>query len=210
LSFDDQYAVILSCQREYAGLDWRLFVTVKRGHIAAKWDQALEFFSLARGALVVGLDISRSYRVTSARDPSAMIAELPENAISVTRQVRDLGGQIAFHAGWYDGSDQVWEAIDDLGATRLGHGVAAATDRSLLQRLRRDRTLIEICPTAAARAGHIALPEHPGRRWIADGMRVSLGSDHPIELDTDIFRESKILHTAWPELEAGHFSDGAA
>lgn len=42
------------------------------------------------------------------------------------------------HAGEAAGPESVWEAIDVLGARRIGHGVRAITDATLVRRLARD------------------------------------------------------------------------
>ena len=41
---------------------------------------------------------------------------------------RDAGWHITVHAGEEGGPDNIWQALEELGAERIGHGVSAARD----------------------------------------------------------------------------------
>ena len=55
-----------------------------------------------------------------------------------SRPARAAGLHSVPHAGESAGPESVWEALDLLGAERIGHGIAAAQDPALLARLRDD------------------------------------------------------------------------
>lgn len=48
------------------------------------------------------------------------------------KQGRDAGWEITVHAGEAGGSATIWQAIRDLGATRIGHAIAAPEDPALM------------------------------------------------------------------------------
>jgi len=47
----------------------------------------------------------------------------------------------------------VWQAVDELGAQRIGHGCSAVRDPELLRRLARDRILVECCLSSNIHTG---------------------------------------------------------
>ena len=72
------------------------------------------------------------------------------------------------------------EAIEHLGARRIGHGtslVSSADARDVVH----DRGVgIECCPVSNARMGFITVEEHPLPLLLADLLCVSLGTDDPL------------------------------
>jgi adenosine deaminase len=85
------------------------------------------------------------------------------------------------HGGELAGPGSVRSCLDDLWAHRIGHGVAAATDRELTRRLARDGITLEVCPASNVALGVAAAPEQvPLRRLLDDGVPVALGADDPL------------------------------
>src|SRR5690348_10961388 len=64
------------------------------------------------------------------------------------------------HAGEIGGPDSVREAVEILGAERIGHGIAAAADPGLMALLAEKSVGLELCPTSNLRTG--ALARHLG------------------------------------------------
>jgi aminodeoxyfutalosine deaminase len=93
---------------------------------------------------------------------------------------RDAGLHSAPHAGEAAGPQSVWDAIDRLGAERVGHGVRCLEDPDLVAELRERRIPLEVCPTSNVRTGVVAgLAAHPLPRLIQEGLVVTLNSDDP-------------------------------
>jgi aminodeoxyfutalosine deaminase len=94
------------------------------------------------------------------------------------------------HAGESLGPDEVWAAVDVLGAERIGHGIAAAADPRLLDRLREDRITLEVCPSSNVATGVVpSLAAHPLPGLLAAGVPVVLGSDDPPMFGTTLVDE---------------------
>ena len=66
-------------------------------------------------------------------------------------QARAAGLRSVPHAGETTGPQTVWDALRDLGAERIGHGIAAAQDPELLAYLAERRIALEVCPTSNVR-----------------------------------------------------------
>lgn len=105
-------------------------------------------------------------------------------------QARDAGLHSVPHAGETDGPDAVWQALDALGAERIGHGVRCLEDANLIARLRDERIALEVCPTSNVRLGVASsLADHPLARMLEAGLVVTLNSDDPPMFGTSLAQE---------------------
>ena len=63
-------------------------------------------------------------------------------------------------------------SIDQLHATRIGHGVAARQSDKIRKILKDKNISVEICPTSNLHTGSItALEDHPAKQFFVDGIR---------------------------------------
>lgn len=109
---------------------------------------------------------------------------------------KDAGLGITLHAGEADGPHAVTEALD-LGATRIGHGVAAVGEPALLRRLRDSGTLLEVCVTSNLQTGVASdVASHPIQQLLQAGVAVSLQSDNRTVSTTTASKEHDLVMTA--------------
>lgn len=117
---------------------------------------------------------------------------------SVFDFVRASGLHPLAHAGEIGGPEIVREAIDGLGAVRIGHGLGAIHDPGLMDQLAEQALPLEICPTSNLRTGALArqlgteqasLERHPLKPFFDRGLRVSLSTDDPAMFETDLLAE---------------------
>lgn len=95
-------------------------------------------------------------------------------------QARAAGLHSVPHAGETTGPQTVWDALRELGAERIGHGISAAQDPELLAYLAERQIGMEICPTSNVRTRAVAnLDEHPLPRLVEAGLLVTINSDDP-------------------------------
>ena len=97
------------------------------------------------------------------------------------------------HAGETTGPQTVWDALRDLGADRIGHGISAVQDPELVDHLVERRIPLEVCPTSnlATRAVD-RLENHPIRELYDAGAVVTVNSDDPPMFGTTLNREYEI------------------
>jgi adenosine deaminase len=115
---------------------------------------------------------------------------------------REAGLRITAHAGEWNGPAEVRDAINDLGAERIGHGVRAIEDLALVDELAERGIVLEVCP-----GSNIALGIYPGWRAhpIAQlydrGVKVTINTDDPPFFHTSMAREYDMLNRAfdWDE-----------
>ncbi|MEU4688513.1 adenosine deaminase [Actinoplanes sp. NPDC023714] len=94
------------------------------------------------------------------------------------------------HAGETTGPETIWDAIRELGAERIGHGIAAAQDERLMAYLAEHRIPLEVCPTSNLRTRAVAsLDEHPIAALVAAGVPISVNSDDPPMFGTTLEQE---------------------
>src|SRR5262245_25701905 len=109
------------------------------------------------------------------------------------------------HAGEDAPAEYVWEAVDVLGASRIGHGCTAITDRELLRRLAKDRIVVECCLSSNYHSGAVARgARHPVFALIEAGVPVAICCDN-----TTVSRTSQVKETMLVASELG-FEDTAA
>jgi len=106
------------------------------------------------------------------------------------------------HAGEIGGSEEIWGAIEHMGAERIGHGIAAFRDRRLMDFLSEHVIPLEVCPTSNIRTGALArqlgtsqatLREHPLPALLRAGVPLCLSTDDPAMFETTLRGEYAAL-----------------
>jgi len=126
---------------------------------------------------------------------------------------REAGLGITVHAGEFAGPASIWTAVYQVGATRLGHGIRAVEDPDLMVYLRDHRITLEICPSSNIRLGLCtAIAQHPVGALMAAGVPVTINSDDPMLLGTDLSRELHAVAAAFslPAERLAEFMNAAA
>ena len=132
---------------------------------------------------VVGFDIAGPERGNPPR--------LFRDAFEIAR-AGGLG--VTAHAGEDAGPDYIWEAIDILGAQRIGHGCAAVSDKALLKRMARDQILAECCLTSNYQTGAVKPgTRHPIQTFLDAGVPVAICTDNTTVSRTDHNQESAFV-----------------
>lgn len=97
------------------------------------------------------------------------------------------------HAGETTGPQTMWDALQDLGAERIGHGIAAAQDPALLAELADRRIPLEVCPSSNVATRAVArIEDHPLKAIADAGVIVTVNSDDPPMFGTTLNREYAI------------------
>jgi len=96
------------------------------------------------------------------------------------KQVRDAGLRVTVHAGEAAGAPSMWQAIQELGAERIGHGVKAIDDPKLMDYLVEHKVGIESCLTSNIQTSTVdSLANHPLKQFLEHGVLASLNTDDP-------------------------------
>ncbi len=108
------------------------------------------------------------------------------------------------HAGETTGPQTIWDALEHLGAERIGHGTSAVQDPALIAHLAEHQIPLEVCPTSniATRAVE-TLTAHPIKQMYDAGVLVTVNSDDPPMFGTTLTREYEIAASLLDLDEAG-------
>lgn len=139
--------------------------------------------SLHERSGVIGFDLAGAER----GNPARLFGESYDIA-------RSGGLHLTIHAGEDEGPQAIWESIDILGATRIGHGCSAIQDKALLKRLAKDQIMIECCYTSNYQTGAVKIGEpHPILTFLEHGIPVSVCTDNTTVSATNQNKENQIL-----------------
>ncbi|SCW04029.1 LAFE_0H04346g1_1 [Lachancea fermentati] len=107
--------------------------------------------------------------------PPELFVECYERARSFHPELR-----LTAHAGEEGGADYIHNALDLLQVSRVDHGVNAAHDAELMERLARDQTMLTVCPLSNVRLQVVQdVGELPLQKFLDAGVPFSLNSDDP-------------------------------
>jgi adenosine deaminase len=168
-----------------SGIDLRLIVSINR----SEPERAEELLGIARegvGHGIAGLDLSGD----EVHAPAAPFVDLFDRA-------RAAGLDITVHAGEWTGAENVRIAIEELGATRIGHGIGILGDTDLIELARKSGTLFEICITSNFLTAAITEKhEHPIHELTRrHGLNTTLNTDDPAILGITLSDELDFAQT---------------
>ena len=105
---------------------------------------------------------------------------------------RAAGLKLTCHAGEAGEPSHVEEALA-LGVERVAHGVIGARDPRIVERLRREGVVLDLCPTANWKCKAVAsLAEHPLPWLVRAGVRCTIGTDSRTVADTTLSHEFEL------------------
>ena len=134
------------------------------------------------GRGVVGFDLAGD----EARHPAA--AQRP-----AFEAARSAGLHLTCHAGEAGEPSSVEEALS-LGIERIAHGVIGARDVRIVERIRSEGVVLDMCPTANWKCKAVpSLADHPLPRLVRGGVRCTISTDSRTVADTTLTREYELM-----------------
>lgn len=113
----------------------------------------------------------------------------------VYQRAREMGFRTTAHAGEAAGARSIWGAIRSLQVDRIGHGMRAEEDQSLIEHLVAHRIPLEMCPLSNVRTGVVeSIEQHPIRRYFDRAVLVTVNTDDPKMFGNSLAEEFMLLH----------------
>ncbi len=110
---------------------------------------------------------------------------------------RETGLKVTVHAGEASGPQSIWQAVQELGAQRIGHAVTALQDPALIETLRTQGIGIEANLTSNVQTSTVAsYPQHPLRQFLEAGLLATINTDDPGISGIDLHYEYEIAAPA--------------
>ena len=116
----------------------------------------------------------------------------------VYEQAAEIGLHRLMHAGEVGSPEKIREAIELLGAERIGHGIAAIHDPELMDLLAERRIPLEVCPGSNMKTGALdrqlrraeaRIEDHPLPKLLRHGIPIVLSTDDPAMFHTTLQAE---------------------
>ena len=163
---------VLASARQAAhefGITVRLLASVNRHESAELGEQVAWLAAERQDQGLVGLDLAGNEAEFKA-----------EPFYGIFREARQAGLRISVHAGEWGPAANVREAIEKLGAERIGHGVRVLDDPAVADLARERGTVFEVCVTSNYQSGVVRrLEDHPLARMLERGLNVTINADDP-------------------------------
>jgi aminodeoxyfutalosine deaminase len=164
--------------RELHGVEVRLTPDIPRVYSPEEAETVARFAVAYRDRGVVGLGLA-GFEGGPSRPFARAFALAAEGGV----------GSVP-HAGELLGPETVRDALVELGADRIRHGIRAIDDPGLVRELAGRGTVLDVCPLSNLCTGAVgSLAEHPLPRLAAAGVLCSVSTDDPAMFDTDLTRD---------------------
>lgn len=111
---------------------------------------------------------------------SSEVGNPPEKFKRVFAKAEAEGYEIVAHAGEEGGPDYIWGAINDLGASRIDHGVQCEKDEMLMLYLKETQIPLTVCPLSNVKLKVFeVMKDHNLKKLLDAGILVTVNSDDP-------------------------------
>lgn len=116
------------------------------------------------------------------------------------KRAKDAGLGITIHAGEYGGPENIWTAITELQADRVGHGthLYMPCQFPVAEEVKARGVLVECCPTSNVAFGVLPrLKDHPLPDMLKQEIPVAINTDDPRVVRLTLSQEYGILSSAF-------------
>lgn len=98
------------------------------------------------------------------------------------------------HAGETGNPENITKSINILNAERIGHGVSAFKDNSVVEYLKERKIPLEVCITSNVNTSAVnSYKDHPVKSYLDHGIIITINTDNTTVSNTDIINEFKHL-----------------
>ena len=148
------------------GVYARLILCTLRHFTSAQSIETVKLVNEFHGSAVTGFDI--------ASDENLPL----EPHIPAFQYAYENGIPCTAHAGEARGPESVWEILQQLKPSRLGHGVRSIEDAALVDHLRQNHIHLEVCPTSNIQTNvYPTYADHPISNLYKNGVALSVNTD---------------------------------
>jgi adenosine deaminase len=107
---------------------------------------------------------------------------------------REYGYRVTIHAGETGIGKNVLEAVEWLGAERIGHGVYITDCEEAYQIVKEKQIVLEICPTSNVQTKAVnQFRDHPLYDFHRDGIKITINTDNRTVSDTTMTKECDLV-----------------
>lgn len=165
------------------GVKAKAIIICMRNHVHKDNIEVIEAAARYAGNGVAAVDL--------AGDEASYPAERFREIFALTRK---KGMPVTIHAGEAAGPANIYEAIANLGASRIGHGVRLKENPQVLEFVKEKRIPLEMCPISNIQTKAVTGWEaYPIREYYDQGLLLTVNTDNPVVSGTNITKEFSVL-----------------
>ncbi|HEX6033733.1 MAG TPA: adenosine deaminase [Anaerolineales bacterium] len=133
---------------------------------------------------ILGIDLADSERDFPLRDFAPSV-----------RKAKDAGLKITIHTGEDTPASFIRETMELTSPDRIGHGIHAIEDLQVVELIKERGVTLEVNPWSNYLTNSVrAIEEHPLKKLFDLGVKVTINSDDPEVLETNLNNEYRIAH----------------
>ena len=168
------------------GVDVKVLVDVSRTFGLENAEKNLDMLLAHRIPAVIGIGLGGA----ESKGPCKDFGPVFERA-------RANGLKTVAHAGEDVDAWSIRDALDVLHAARIGHGITAIQDETLMERLKDERIPLEVAPTSNVFTKKYvpSFEQHPIRAFFDRGLLVTVNTDDPLFFKVSLLDEYWNLHS---------------
>ncbi len=167
------------------GIEARIILCTLRHYNQAQSMQTVQLVEDFKNTLVAGFDIAADEAGFPINEHIKAFTFAKEKNIFCTA-----------HAGEAKSADSVWETLEHLGPSRIGHGVRSYEDEKLIEHLKHNKIHLEICPTCNVQINiYDTYKQHPVDSLYKKGVLLNINTDCRTICNINLNKEYEKLHT---------------
>jgi len=141
-------------------------------------------WSIRHTDAILGIDLADSERDFALRE-----------FVPSVRKAQEAGLKVTIHTGEDTPASFVREVIELTNPDRIGHGIHAIEDRQVVDLIKARGITLEVNPWSNYLTNSVrTIEEHPLKKLFDLGVRVTINSDDPEVLETNLNNEYRIAH----------------
>lgn len=112
---------------------------------------------------------------------------------------KEHGLQLSAHMGEHTGAKDIQTAIN-MNLDRIGHGLSVIDNKQIMNRFKQSGIGIEVCPSSNIDEGNgtfKSMSVHPLKKMLENNLLVSISTDDPSFLHTDIEKEYVLVKKSY-------------
>jgi adenosine deaminase len=169
------------------GVEARLILCTLRHYYEEQSMETVKLVEQFRGSKVVAFDMAGDEKGFPVDAHTTAFLYAKEKEIHVT-----------CHAGEACGAESVWNVLQHLHPSRIGHGVRSAEDDKLLDHLKKQNIHLEVCPTSNVQTNVVnTIHDHPANKIYRHGVSMSINTDAKTISPVTLTSEYALLETTF-------------
>lgn len=121
-----------------------------------------------------------------------------EQYVDAIKVARDYGYRVTIHAGETGIGKNVLDAVELLGAERIGHGVYINDCIEAYNIVKEKNIVLEMCPTSNVQTKAVqGYKDHPIYEFYNDGIKTTINTDNRTVSDTNMTKECEFVYEAF-------------